>query len=136
MSGIGGSKPGEKAKLRERLNIKIGSRNENQANIDGFFEIDAWKVPVITNPVGLYNLKKDWNLNADELADVFPQSRAMDVDILIGSDYYNDFVGSPVRKLNDGNLKLTATKIGQVITGKGTDEREMSRRFGMVPIER
>ena len=61
LSGIGGSKPGEKAKLRERLNIKIGSRNENQANIDGFFEIDAWKVPVITNPVGPYNLKKDWN---------------------------------------------------------------------------
>ena len=75
-------------------------------------------------------------MNADELADVFPQSRAMDVDILIGSDYYNVFVGSPVRKLNDGNLKLTATKFGQVITGKGTDGREMSRRFGMVPIER
>ena len=96
---------------RSRVMAKITDLSGNRQ-----LEVQLWTTPMITDP-----------LPSVELPEVVGQfgpfcedySRARDVQVLIGSDRYWDFLVAPVTRV--GHLMVLDTILGRIVTGQSTE---------------
>jgi len=52
----------------------------------------------------------------------------MHVDILIGLDFYGNFIGGLSRKLNDGTMHVNSSSLGQILFGLSADGKSFTSK--------